>query len=69
MIKQRTVLEWKVGERIYEFHCQPDSPLGEIHDSLMQFKGEIVDKMIEAHKSEEKAAEEQMEQPGEEDGS
>lgn len=62
MIKNRTVLEWKVGERLYEFHCQPDSPLGEIHDALMQFKGTIVDKMIAAHQAEAAEAEKQMEE-------
>ncbi len=65
MIKQRTILEWKIGERVYEFHCRPDSPLGEIHDALMQFKGMVVDKMIAEHKAEQQAAEEQKALDGE----
>lgn len=67
MIKQKTVLEWKVGERLYEFQCQPDSPLGEIHDALMQFKGAIVDKMIAAHQAEVAEASNQMDEENQEE--
>jgi hypothetical protein len=60
MIKQKTVLEVKIGERAYELFCAADSPLGELHDALLQMKGFCVEKMVIAHKQEKDAAEEQM---------
>ena len=61
MIKQRTVLEIKIGERLYELFCQGDSPLGELHDALMQMKGYVVDRMIAEHQKESDQAEKQKE--------
>lgn len=61
MIKQKTVLEVKIGERVYELSCAADSPLGELHDALMQMKGFCVDRMIQAHEQEKKQAEQQKE--------
>jgi hypothetical protein len=58
MIKQKTVLEVVIGERSYELYCRADSPLGELHDALMQMKGYCVDRMIAAHDDEKKIAEE-----------
>lgn len=58
MIKQKTVLEILIGERKYELFCGADSPLGELHDALMQMKGYCVDRMIAAHEDEKKIAEE-----------
>ena len=48
MIKNKIVLEQKIGERAYEFYCNPDSPLGEVHDVLHMMKDEIIKKMQEA---------------------
>lgn len=45
MIKSVTVIEFKIGERIYQFHCSPESPLGEIHDALCMMKHEIVQRI------------------------
>jgi hypothetical protein len=59
MIKQKTVLEVKIGERVYELFCQSDSPLGELHDALLQMKGFTVEKMVIAHRQEQEAAEAQ----------
>lgn len=59
MIKNITRLEHKVGDRIYHFVCENDSPLGEIHDALSKFKSCIIEiingqeKAKEACKSEE----------------
>ncbi|HJZ04558.1 MAG TPA: hypothetical protein VJ327_01695 [Patescibacteria group bacterium] len=60
MIKQRTILEVKIGERLYELHCGADSPLGELHDALMRMKGFTVDRMISAHREEQEQAEKQV---------
>lgn len=59
MIKQKTILEVKIGERAYELYCPSDSPLGELHDALLQMKGFCVDKMVIAHKQEQEMAEQQ----------
>ncbi len=60
MIKQKTVLEVKIGERVYELFCGADSPLGELHDALMQMKGYCVERMVAAQKEEQAAADENM---------
>ncbi len=60
MIKQKTVLEVKINDRAYELFCGGDSPLGELHDALMQMKGYCVDRMTTAHEEEKKAAFELM---------
>lgn len=57
MIKQKVVLEVKVGERSYSMECYADSPLGEIYDALTQMKSFIVGKVVEAQKAEEKPKE------------
>lgn len=45
MIKQKTVLEVKIGERIYELFVSGDSPLGEVYDALCQMVGVVVQKI------------------------
>lgn len=62
MFKQLTVGEVKIGERVYTLLCDSLSPLGELHDALMQMKGHCVDRMIAAHKQEQEAAEAQKQQ-------
>lgn len=53
MIRNISKIEIAVGERIYHFLCEVDSPIGEIHDVLMQMKGLVVQKMNEAHEAHE----------------
>lgn len=48
MIKTKTVLEVKIGERIYEFSMSPDSPLGELFDAISQIRGLIIQKINES---------------------
>jgi hypothetical protein len=50
MITNITKLEVKIGERTYVLLCSCDSPLGELHDALMQMKSHIIEKMIEVDK-------------------
>ena len=62
MFKSMTIGAVKIGDRMYQLLCAPDSPLGELHDALMQMKGHCVDKMIEAHKQEQEAVKAQEQQ-------
>lgn len=57
MLKNKAVLEVKIEDKLYEFHCDADSPLGRIHDAMMMMKGWVVDRMAAAHKEEYEAAE------------
>lgn len=50
MISNKVVLEAKIGERSYQFLCANDSPLGEAHDALCEFKAYVIGKMQEAEK-------------------
>jgi hypothetical protein len=56
MFKTLAKLEHKVGERIYQFACDGDAPLGEVHDALARFKGHLVDLISTADKAERNAA-------------
>lgn len=51
MIKNETVLEVNIGDRIYKFSCSPQSPLGELHDALFQMKNFVIEKIIESNKA------------------
>lgn len=53
MIKSKITLEVKVSERSYQLLCDHESPLGEIHDALCQFKACIIEKMLDAQKHDE----------------
>jgi hypothetical protein len=53
MINSRTILEHKIGERAYQFFCDPNSPLGELHDALVVMRNFIIQKMQEIDKKEE----------------
>ena len=58
MFKPKSVLEVKGGnDRIYNFYCDNDSPLGEVHDALCSMRSFVLEQM--------KAVEEQ-ENPSEE---
>ncbi len=56
MIKQKSVIEVIIADKRYELSCDSDSPLGSLHDALMQMKGWCVDRMITAQKEEQEAA-------------
>lgn len=47
MLKTQTILEVKIGERIYTLHLDPQSPLGEAYDAVTQMRGYIIDKIVE----------------------
>lgn len=56
MIRNKTVLEVKIGERIYQMECANDSPLGEVHDALSQMKGYVIQLMIDSEKKSEEGS-------------
>lgn len=47
MIKCKTALQHKIGERNYSLEMENDSPLGEIHDALIAMRNFIISKMQE----------------------
>lgn len=49
----------------YEFLCDPDSPLGEIHDVLFSMKRHIVEKINEHSQADRKALPDEEEKPEE----
>ncbi len=57
MLKQNSVLEIKIQDKSYELYCDSDSPLGSLHDALMQMKGWCVERMVAAQKEEEAVSE------------
>ncbi len=57
MIKTKTIMEIKLNDKIYTFECQPDSPLGEVHDALQQMKAYVIERMQEANKPKENKTE------------
>ena len=61
MFKQITVGEVKIGERVYSFSCDPQSPLGEIHDAILQFHSFVLERMQATQK--EMAAKNSEQQP------
>lgn len=62
MQKIRSTLEIEIAEKKYTLTCDTDSPLGCLHDALMQMKGWCVDRMIANQKQEEETAKQMMEQ-------
>jgi len=58
MIKTHTIIEHKIGERVYQLVCTPDSPLGELFDACNFFRGIVIEKINEAKKAQDKSNEE-----------
>lgn len=57
MLKPKNVLEVKIEDRIYQFLCAVDAPIGEIHDSLCKMKGFVVQHIAATDQAEQKAKE------------
>ena len=58
MLKSKSVLEVEISDKKYQLYCESDSPLGNLHDALMQMKGWCVDRMVKAQNEEEAASQE-----------
>lgn len=52
MIKNKTIIEAKVGERTYQMECFPESPLGEVYDALNQMRAYVIERIVDQQKSE-----------------
>jgi len=63
MIKSITRLEYKIGDRVYHFLCDQDSPIGEVHDALCAFKAKTVEIINAAVNAETKKEEPKTEDP------
>lgn len=50
MLKNVSKLEIKVGERVYHFLCEADSPLGEAYDVLSRMRGFVLERMKDPEK-------------------
>jgi len=61
MIKTKAIIEHKIGDRVHEFQCDPNSPLGEIFDALTMMRSLILNRMVEEQKKSEPAPEEPKE--------
>lgn len=55
MLKNLTVLEITKNDRTYQLQLDPNSPLGEVHDVLMEMRGFVVSRMNEVAKQAEEA--------------
>lgn len=67
MIKQKSFISIEKNGRTYQLVCENDSPLGELHDVLMEIKAWAVERMVANQQEEQKAAEKQMELEKEKD--
>jgi len=61
MLKAKTVLEVKIGEKDYALLCDPEAPLGSVHDALCQMKAYVVQRIVEQQEKEKEAAKVQEE--------
>lgn len=57
MINNITKLEVKIGEKVYQFLCEVDSPIGQVHDALSAMKGFVIQKINEAEEASKTAPE------------
>jgi hypothetical protein len=53
MLKTKSVLHVKINDRNYCLYCECDSPLGELHDALVQMKTFVIQTMQNAEKPKE----------------
>lgn len=52
MLKTKSSLEVKIGEKMYSFQCESDSPLGACFDAICQMHSFIIEKINESKKIE-----------------
>jgi len=62
MLKGKSVLEIKKGDKVYTFEFEPGSHAGEIHDVLHEMKAFVVSKIIEVQASSKPVSEQQPEE-------
>lgn len=64
MIKTKAQLEHKIGERIFHFLCDNDSPLHEVKEALSQFIGHVTNIENAAKEQQEAAEKKKAEEAG-----
>ncbi|CAB4121684.1 hypothetical protein UFOVP1357_20 [uncultured Caudovirales phage] len=57
-VKNRPILEAKVGEKTFELVLPEGSTLGELHDALFQMRSFVIDRIKEANEMNQKSQEE-----------
>jgi hypothetical protein len=64
MLKNISRLEHKIGERIYHFSCEMESPIPDVKESLVQFIKYIaqIEDQIKSHQEQMKLQEEQKQE-------
>ena len=63
MFKNLSVMEVKAAEeRIHSYQCPPNSPLGEVHDSLRSMLGYVIQQMQAQQDADEPKEEEKKEE-------
>jgi hypothetical protein len=55
MISNKSQLEVKKNDRLYQLTCDPTSPLGELHDVLVEMRNHVIQVMIDRKEHEELA--------------
>lgn len=58
MLKQKSVLEVKLNERLYSLELDPLSPLGEVYDAINQIRGYVIERINAENKASQNKAEE-----------
>lgn len=58
MIEDFKSIKVQIGEKLYRFICDADSPVGEAHDALMQMKGIVIKLINDIHAAQEPKKEE-----------
>lgn len=54
MLSQKSFIELKKGERLYQLILDPSSPLGEVYDVLSEMKAYVFQRIEEVEKLQEK---------------
>ena len=64
MIKDAKKFECKLGDKLYEFYCDSDSPIGHVKEALFQFiklVGQVEENILAQQKTADAAKEENKE--------
>lgn len=55
-VEQVTRIKVEIAGKVFSLICDSDSPLGSVHDTLMQIKGWCVERMVAAQREEQAAS-------------
>lgn len=61
MFEKKMIAQVEKGNQKIQVHCDPQCPLGVLHDALMEIKGFVVESMVKAQKEEEDVTKKQKE--------